>query len=136
MSDRERLARLVDPEAFTDHAITWRAGPGDFPSNWQPRRETAYSKADALMQMLAEARAGGRAEAAGAITWDTTCLNCAKLLDSSYGEYVKGHKAGRAEGAAEVRAQVEVVLTGEWGSDVPEWVATDLRAALTDEEQP
>jgi hypothetical protein len=33
------------------------------------------------------------AELAGAITWDTTCLNCASLLDKSYAETARAEQA-------------------------------------------
>ena len=32
-------------------------------------------------------------ELIGAISWDTTCLNCASLLDSNYDQYVRAEKA-------------------------------------------
>ncbi|QNN52495.1 hypothetical protein [Nocardioides mesophilus] len=52
-----------------------------------------YNAADALLagdwvdQLVAERRDD-------AITWDVTCLNCARLLGQLYGEYARGYQAG------------------------------------------
>jgi len=53
-------------------------------------------------------------ELSGAICWDTTCLNCASLLDSNYDQYVRAEiaEAERDALAAQV-ARVES-LAGQW----------------------
>lgn len=49
--------------------------------------------APVVAAMLAEARLEGRREAAGAIDFDTTCLNCARVIEKSARAYFDGMKA-------------------------------------------
>jgi len=52
-----------------------------------------------LQDQLAEARAeiewlrAALSELENSLTWHTTCLNCASLLDRSYDDYVRAEKA-------------------------------------------
>lgn len=57
------------------------------------------------MHLMGMVRRAEKAEAAlaelnSAICWDTTCLNCASLLNASYGEYVRAEKAAEHLAAA------------------------------------
>ena len=85
--------------------------------------------APVVARMVAEAREAGRREAGGAITWDTTCLNCASLLDRCYNEWVAGHEAGMREGADRITAAVATVLDGFLPTG---GIVRLIRAALSD----
>lgn len=60
-------------------------------------RGTCHKVAAALEpeieRMIEQAIERDRRERDNAISWNTTCFNCSKLLDESYSEYVKGYKA-------------------------------------------
>ena len=86
-------------------------------------------------------------ELSGAICWDTTCLNCASLLDSNYDQYVRAEIAEAeverltaerdALAAAHAREskkvwKVEEVMDDIEGSDPTTWER--LRDALTGSE--
>jgi hypothetical protein len=98
VTDRDVLRTMI-----LDHFVSTKYGyklrPGD--------AADAILASDWLAQVKATARAEGRAEAAGAICWDTTCLNCAKVLDSAYAETVRAEKA-------EAQGQRDRSAMGQW----------------------
>lgn len=72
-------------------------------------------------------------ELEGALCWDTTCLNCASLLDKSYADYVRADKA-EAE-VQHLRAQIaEVADEFDGDADWPRFepMVRRLRTLLED----
>ena len=57
------------------------------------------------------------AELNGALCWDTTCLNCANLLDKSYADYARADRAER--GLLALRAELDLLAM--------KWEAVDYR---------
>lgn len=52
--------------------------------DWLPDLDTELSLVTELMSIMFR-----HAELENALTWETTCLNCASLLDKNYEQYVK-----------------------------------------------
>lgn len=101
---------------------------------WERRVEAADADADRIRVALAAEQAKV-ADYENRITWDTTCGNCARLLDASIKDFQ------RREQAEERIARVEALLP-EMEADIPEdagnatahLIARRLRAALSTQE--
>jgi hypothetical protein len=69
----------------------WGGHGDDWPS-LVPPIEALIDKLDAALQRAEQAEAR-LAEQDSAITWGTSCLSCARVLDSCYAEHVRAEKA-------------------------------------------
>lgn len=79
---------------FVDMARTVIADQKELLDAHKATIRVAIETMSRLTDMLAESYEE-LAELNGAINWNTTCLNCASVLDSSYESYVRAEKAER-----------------------------------------
>ena len=65
------------------------------PVRWEdhPGQHAACDAAIAGLRVRAEAAEARLLELEGAITWNTSCTSCARVLDSAYAETVRREKA-------------------------------------------
>jgi hypothetical protein len=82
----------------------------------EARAQQAEAERDRLAARVAELE--------NAITWETTCLNCARILDSCYTETVRAEKAEAA--VQRVREWLD-----QWGPRLPDGACSALDQAIS-----